>query len=500
MNEAAFPLGEARRLHPLSLVLGLMKTGPRMVNFLPALVGIGVSGQWWLIVPALLLFIIVSMLFVWLAWARFTWRVDDDDIAIASGIFSRNDRTIPFDRIQDVSIEQGLIARVLGLATVGFETGSAESDKKDDGKLNGISFADAQALRTHIRRHRTGAPVPIGEAAAAPPVDIMLLVMTPKRLLIAGLFSFSLAVLGVLFGLFQTFDNFLPSYPFDFDFWRDMARGTWVESWVLLHRWIAALGSVVVLVVVGLAAGVIRTMVKEWGFVLERNARGFRRTRGLTTRTDVTIPIARVQAAILSTGLARRHFGWYDLRLQSLANDGKGEPDHMVAPLARIGEVDAILRELALDRAGYEGGDDRAHWHRSHPIGIALVPLILLLATGLSFAIISTFAPDYLWAVWLPAFSIPFMALLGWFDWRQRRWHFDGQLLHITKGVLRRRHIILPARNVQSADVSVGPIQRRLGLASLIFGVPGGKEGQHEVEDIPLGEAAALRKELLAAR
>lgn len=500
MSEAAFPLGEARRLHPLSLVLGLMKTGPRMVNFLPALVGIGVSGQWWLIIPALLLFIIISMLFVWLGWARFTWRVDDDDIAIASGIFSRNDRTIPFDRIQDVSIEQGLIARVLGIANVGFETGSAESDKKDDGKLNGISFADAQALRDHIRSHRTGAPLPIGEAAASPLADHLLLVMTPKRLLIAGLFNFSLAVLGVLFGLLQTFDNFLPSTPFDFDFWREIARGTQLESWVLLHRWIAVLGSVVVLVMVGSAAGVVRTMVKEWGFRLERNERGFRRTRGLTTRTDVTIPIARVQAAILSTGLARRHFGWYDLRLQSLAGDGKNEPDHMVAPLARLGEVDAILREVGLERADFEGGYDIAHWHRSHPISIASVPAILVGASMLVFFAISSLVPEYLWAMWFPLLSIPFMALLGWFDWRHRRWHFDGHLLHITKGVLRRRHIILPARNVQSADLDVGPIQRRLGLASLRFGVPGGKEGQHEVEDIPYPDAGALRAAILTAR
>ncbi|MEQ1724533.1 MAG: PH domain-containing protein [Sphingopyxis sp.] len=507
MSEAAFPLGEERRLHPLSLVLGMVRIGPRMVNFLPALVGIGVTGQWWLIVPALVIFVLISMLFVWMAWARFTWRVDDDDIAISSGIFSRNDRTIPFDRIQDVSIEQGLVARVLGLATVGFETGSAESDKKDDGKLNGISIADAQALRDHIRSHRMGGAVQAVAADAVdapPPTERLLLAMTPKRLVIAGLFNFSLAIVGIAFGLLNSADvflpNFLPSNPFDIDFWREIVRGTPLESWVLTHRWLAAVGGLGAAIVLGLAAGVVRTVVKEWGFRLERSERGFRRVRGLTTRTDVTLPITRVQAAILSTGVLRRRFGWYDLRLQSLAGDGKNEPDHMVAPLAHLHEVDAILVELALDRAGFEDGAAGADWHRSHPITIALVPLILTGASIIAFITISTFAPDYRWAVWFPALSIPFMALLGWLSWRNSRWHFDGRLLHITKGVLRRRHIILPARNVQSADVTIGPIERRIGLASLILGVPGGKDGQHEVAALPLADAQGLRTALLATR
>ncbi|MEQ1510295.1 MAG: PH domain-containing protein [Sphingopyxis sp.] len=502
-DSAPLQMGEVRRLHPLALVLGLAKIGPQMVNFLPALIGIGVTGQWYLIVPALGLFALAIVGYTWAAWARFTWRVDEDDIAISSGIFSRNDRTIPFDRIQDVSIEQGLLARMLGLAKVGFETGSAESDKKDGGKLNAIAMADAQALREHIREHRAGTTVQTVAADAVdapPPTERLLLAMTPKRLVIAGLFNFSLAIVGILLGALNTFDNFMPIKPFTYDFWLDLVRGTALESWVMAHRWLAIVGGVASAIAIGLAAGVIRTVVKEWGFRLERTARGFRRTRGLTTRTDVTLPITRVQAAMLSTGVLRRYFGWYDVRLQSLANDGKNEPDHMVAPLARLHEADAILAELALDRAGYEDGIDTAGWHRSHPVTIIFIPLILMGASIIAFTTITTFTPEHLWAVWFPALSVPFMAMIGWFDWRNSRSHFDGRLLHITKGVMRHRHIILPARNVQSADVAIGPIEQRLGLCSLVLGVPGGRQGQHEVTAIPLGDARALRTAILATR
>jgi putative membrane protein len=46
----------------------------------------------------------------------------------------------------------------------------------------------------------------------------------------------------------------------------------------------------------GLAAGLLRTFARDWDFLLERTGRGFRRRRGLFTRTDVVMPVHRVPA------------------------------------------------------------------------------------------------------------------------------------------------------------------------------------------------------------
>ena len=59
-----------------------------------------------------------------LYWWRFT-RVGENEIRIDSGIFSRTHRSIPFDRVLDVDIIQGPVARLLGLARVKFETGGS---------------------------------------------------------------------------------------------------------------------------------------------------------------------------------------------------------------------------------------------------------------------------------------------------------------------------------------------------------------------------------------
>ena len=99
------------------------------------------------------------------------------------------------------------------------------------------------------------------------------------------------------------------------------------------------------LVTLGIGTGLVRTMLREYGFRLDRTETGFRRRRGLLTLTDVSIPAKRVQAALLGSGPIRRRFDWWELKLQSLSQDG-GRGDHVVAPLARPQEAEQILGSL----------------------------------------------------------------------------------------------------------------------------------------------------------
>ncbi len=508
-------VGEVRRLHPLTLLLAVLRLGPRSLNILPAVIALGVTGQTRFILPGIAVFLLLSLVSSWLTWLRFSWVVDADDVTIANGVIAKKQRVIPFDRIQDVSIEQGLLARLFGLAKVGFETGSAGAGE-NEAKLDAISLAEAEALRHHIRRHRSTPAA--AEAGAVANVDAetiqesgegrTLYAMALARLVTAGVFNFSLAIFAVLFGLLSQFDELLPFDPFDFDMYLDLSRSLGLDQWVLAHRWLSFVGGGIAVLALGMATGIVRTVIRDYGFTLDRTERGFRRRRGLTTKTDVTLPIARVQAATVGTGFIRRALGWYEVKLTSLAGDGKDEKDHIVAPLARLGEADAILIELALDRAALEDNRSvRQSWGRSHPVSVGFAPLVMLVIAALLFIAI-TLVPDALAAridlpfdarliPLAPAAGALVVLLFNWLDWRHRRWHFDGRVLHIADGYLSRRHIILPARNVQSADLAMGPVLRRAGAVNLVLGVPGGSA---DISAIPLADAEALRAHLLAAR
>lgn len=497
---ARLPAPEWQRLHPATLALAIARLGPRSLNLLPALAAVGFVGRWAYVLPALALFLLVSLVGAWLVWLRFRYQLGDDEIVIESGVIARQHRTIPFDRIQDVSIEQGLIARALGIAKVGFETGGGGQDKADEAKLDAIALTDAQALRGTIRAHRgqalAAAPIAAtdGEAvgAAAAPEDRLLFAMGPRQLLVAGLFNFSLAALAIVGAGAQFFDNFLPFNLFKPDDWMDLAGRYGLDSWLLAHRWLAGVGAGVSLLLIGFASGVVTMVFANWGFRLTREPRALRRTRGLTTRTDVAIPVRRVQAAIVVTGWFRQRFGWHELRLQSLATDGGNEKDHQVVPFGTLLAVDQVLGEIAIVRPSAD-----EIWHQSHRV-IALGGLVGAVGAAIGGTIAVWLG---LWPGWIALLSAPPIAAAALVGARYHRWADLPDQVAIRRGLLKPRLTLLPHASVQSIDLKSGVLLRRLGLATLVFGVPGGSSlGAHAIPAIPWDAATDLRARMLAAR
>lgn len=488
-----------QRLHPATLALAIARLGPRSLNLLPALIALGATGNRVFILPAVLLFLLGSLVFAWLGWLRFRFAVGGDAILIESGVLSRQHRTIPFDRIQDVAIEQGLIARALGIARVGFETG-AGGGKENEADLDAIALDAAQALRTTIRAHH-GATVEAGASASpvAEPEDRLLFAMGPRRLLVAGLFNFSLAALAVVGAAMQFFDDFL---PFDFNIfnpadWADVAGRTGLDRWLVAHRGAAATGAAAALIFIGFATGIVTMFFANWNFRLTREPRALRRRRGLTTRTDVAVPVRRVQAAILVTGWFRRRFGWHELRLQSLASDGGKERDHQVVPFARLADIDAVLAEIAIARAPAD-----ADWRRSHGI-VALGGLTG--AAAVAIGGLTALAPGWTAGVqaagWVALAAAVPIAIGAVAQARAHRWTLFDDQVAIRRGLWRPRTTLLPHASVQSADLKTDFIQRPLGLATLVFGVPGGSMlATHEIPAIPIETATALRAHILSAR
>src|SRR3546814_3686869 len=128
--------------------------------------------------------------------------------------------------------------------------------------------------------------------------------MTPGRLLIAGLFNFSLAALAVVGAAMQLFDNFL---PFDFNIfnpvdWIGLAERYGLDQWLLAHRWIAGVGALISLLFIGFASGVLMMVLANWRFRLTREPRALSRPRGLPTRTDVRSDERRVGKECVSKG------------------------------------------------------------------------------------------------------------------------------------------------------------------------------------------------------
>lgn len=483
-----------RRLHPLSIILkSLSLLGRNFIAIVVLHFSLFDQNIAYTMLAALALVALVVGVTA-LIWSRFTYQVTAREIRIKSGLLNRNNRSIPFDRIQDVSLEQKLVSRLLGLATVALETGSGGGE---DGQLDALSRADAEKLRDTVRDYKAGSSTrdPLMDDPAvtieAPP----LFAMDNRRIFIAGLFNFSFVLLAILGALAQNLDFLLPEGFFNPRNWIDaLPQAETINgfsSWVRIGGTLAAILS---LVTIGFVSGIVRTFVREYGFRLDRidtGQPGFRRRRGLFTLTDMVMPVHRVQAAILQTGPVRARFGWYHLKFTSLAGDGGGETDHSAAPCASLAEIEPIIAASAVRPMPSDLEFQRvspAFWWRR----VIIIWLVLAgIALGTGYIVHSGFFAIILLAV--PVSVILFL------NWCHHQYALNNRQLYVRSGWWRRKFTILPLRKVQTIDVSQSPLDHPLDLATVSIGIAGGSAtAPLRIIDIPLRSAMNLRTRLFA--
>lgn len=494
--------GEPRRTHPLSFAVKGAQVLPQLAVPLAfagySIVGSDHAGLAAKLALGGLAVIVAILLPSWLQWRRFTYRIGETDIRVESGVLSRTARSVPFERIQDVSLEQKLVPRLLGLVEVKFETGAGG---KDELALSWLPQSEGEALRELVRERREGeaASQAQSESATVREDAELLFSMDPPRLLKFGLFEFSLAVFAVLGGIAQYAETFWNIEVWDPDLYLDWFAGPghWLLELGLLAQVLGVLAGLATLAAIGLGTGVVRTVLRDWDFRLEKTAKGFRRRRGLLTRTDVVMPVHRVQAVEIGTGIVRRRWGWSGLKFVSLAQDA-GSSSHVVAPFAQEGEMAPIIRAAGFDPPG--SGLDWQHRMRAYRnVGMLIdggtLFLLSAILLALSPVLVDAGTLGGRWGLALvPAGFGVALAVRQYFLWRHDRNAVDARQIYRHHGWLSPNTRIASRVKLQSAEIKQGPLGRRLGYASLHLGLAG---GSFAINGIPLDRARELRRAVL---
>ena len=107
----------------------------------------------------------LALLIIAYIWARLSYRfykyeVGDKGFRKESGVIWKRYVTIPYDRIQNVDIYRGVIARLLGLSDLQIHTAGMGGIATGEGRLPGLSKEEAERMRDELidrsRTSRTG--------------------------------------------------------------------------------------------------------------------------------------------------------------------------------------------------------------------------------------------------------------------------------------------------------------------------------------------------------
>ena len=517
LDAATVGASEAQRTSPLTILLGVISSAQSALLPLGFIAFGNRDAEYGLFVVLGLgvLLIGAGLIFSIIGWRRLTYTINQHDIRVESGVLSRSARSVPFERIQDVSLEQSLLPRVFSLVAVKFETGAGGGD---DLSLRYLTEDEGERLRELVRERREEADQAAGaqqnasqeeasDGQATRSSDEALFAMDTKRVFVFGVFEFSLAVFAVLGGLLQYADSFIEDEIWDVAFWGDLMRDQagWVFELGANAQALGAIAGIAVIFAIGSLTGLARTFNREAGFVLNQTARGFRRQRGLLTRTDVVMPVHRVQGLIIATRAFRYRFGWYSLRFVSLASDA-GSASHIVAPFAKLSEIEPVVKaaQFSMPRPveagdGEPADDDQPLWHRAtrayRTVSILTNLVFWSLAGLVGYALASQFAPQWAQVVIAVALLVAVLdALLAAVAWRFKRHLLDAEQVAVRSGILSPTIMVASRVKLHSAEISQGPIARACNYATLNLGLAG---ASFAIPGIPLERARRLRARIM---
>ncbi len=507
-----------RRLHPLSI---LFEFGAKVRSFaLPSvafLVTAGFAGFAWqlLLLPVTLPYLVTAIA----RYVSFRYRYEPGELVIRTGTLFRNERHIPYSRIQNIDGVQNVAHRLFKVMEVRVETGGGQ---EAEATMNVLPIADFEEMRRRVFERRQEAPAADGAAEALPEPPkgrgpLHLLHLPTRELMRLGLiqnrgFVVIAAVVGLLWEL-GPMNSFLGSI-FDREGFgvgppRDAARNAWrsLVSPIFDGDWLPAVqgvtmtvAAVLLFLVVVRLVSMVWTVVRLHEFRLTRTGEDLRTEYGLLTRVNATIPLRRIQTLTILEGPLHRLTGRVSVKADTAGGhreagqDGDEKPAQRepLAPILRRAELPALLREVlpGLDLDAVEWQPAPARAFRREIKGWVLVALGS--AIPLSIALRG----------WVFA-ALPLLLLWAWMGARgtlaHQAWATTGDAVLYRDGWIWRHLSIAPFEKIQAVTLRESPRDRHAAMARLKVDTAGAGDLSQRVE-IPylLKETAAELQAMLA--
>ncbi len=122
----------------------IRNTGVHLLRTYISLVAIAIAGLW--------------LIVVWIRWQSISYTLTDQRIKIESGVFGRQSKMIPIDRVQDCTTRQSIFGRMLGYGRVEVDAAGAQGAEVLDHLPSPGSFRDQVFVQSERRRGAPSSP------------------------------------------------------------------------------------------------------------------------------------------------------------------------------------------------------------------------------------------------------------------------------------------------------------------------------------------------------
>jgi len=429
-----------------------------------------------------------AVLFELFRYMTLRYRFRDDELVIRQGLVFRNERHIPYRRLQNIDLQQNPLHRVLGVANVKLDTaGGAKAEAEL--KVLSIEAVDFMRSRVFARHDRgeanTAAPeAPGGSPLALSPapdmaVDdprrpVLLLRLSLIELIKLGSISGrGMALVAVLIGLAWEFGFFSK-----FDFWDWIEEGFENGFGLGLGVWSSIVMGLTALLALQILS-IVWTVLRFHDFTLEREGDDLRIRCGLWTRHAATIPRRRIQFLTVRESPFHVLYRRVSIRIET-AGGKEGDEKHdsisekWIVPLLPRNELPRVIDEL---QPGWSLSD--IAWHGLAPKATARMVKKALIA-GVIVGLLGLIASR-------PWGALTIFPVCAWFvflavrEARYLNWATTERGMVFRSGALTRKISIAAYSKLQSLALTASPFDRRYGHARLSADTAGAGPADHRI-------------------
>lgn len=437
------------------------------------------SSRAWSLLPPLIALVVGAIVRV-VGWFARTYVIGSEELVIDEGVLRRRRRVVPYGRLQQIDIDQKLVAQVLRLGTMTIETAGSAGGKV---KLGLLDIRLARGIRSYALQRR--AEIQGTSVAPSPSNQPEPVLGTPEVVLLhldAGRLAIAAVTHHVVVGAFPAL----------------MLAGLAVAAVAVPSNaqtpvvgvLLAGIGISQLVALAVAALTLYQSVIGQYGYTLAEQGDDLHLRFGLFQVRNLTIPRRRVQHITVSDNPLRRAMGLVSLQLHSAApadreNHG-GTPVRFEVPLLPRAELDGFLHALMGGNWQIPTLTPRPGAARRRAIVRRVGILLLLMVVPAC-----SFLPGS-----LPLLSV---ALLGvpWGLWAHRRAGYAEapEVVVLARGVFHHRVDLVPYSRLQSTRAVQNPMQQLSGLRTLHVNVAG-RAADPRLFDMPADVALGFARDL----
>lgn len=421
----------------------------------------------------LLLLVVLALVYSYIYYQRFVFHIDYEKavFVLKKGVFSSEDTEIPFDKIQQVDIQQSILQRFINVHSLVIDTAGG---KEKEVTIKAISKSDANQLSSILMREKGSRPEghelnpDVPEETAERKEKILwrytMKVSTLLKIGISSNYLRGLVLIAAFFAtIYQELSRWSKEYSGTFD--------TYMSNLPDPTETIPGLLLVVVLVLLGsILITVIEVFVKYFNLKLQGTSTSLQLEMGLKNNKRITLQPRRVQLLRTSTNPVQKKLDLYEMKISLASSENSfGKSKIKIPGLGRtlVSKVNDFL--YTKEKPGF-GKTFKPHivlFFRKltgSVIPISAIFYILFLLFGLNF----------LWMFVLACIFSSGMGIYQFFLFKSLRLHISEEFIVKKHGFWNRVEGRLETFKIQAVTIKEPYFYQKRDLVNIVFHTAGG--------------------------